>query len=221
MRNPHKDNIVKMLEGLCHCHSPWTVFSDFVELYAISISNPVDKRQFDVREERYLATIKRYTPDEQQKFPQMFAELVLALEREATDILGVIFHELNLHNHYKGQFFTPQHMCDFMAAMTIDRIDDEVAERGYISLSEPACGSGVMILGAIRTMAKKGLNYQRQLFVEACDIDLKCVHMTYVQLALCGVPAVVLHGNTLTQEVWSHWHTPMYVLDGWVRKIGK
>ena len=75
-----------------------------------------------------------------------------------------------------------------------------------------------MILGAIRTMAKQGLNYQKQLYVEACDIDIKCVHMTYLQLALCGVPATVIHGNSLSQEEWSRWYTPMYVLDGWARK---
>ncbi len=32
--------------------------------------------------------------------------------------------------------------------------------------------------------------------------------MTYIQLSLYGIPAVVIHGNTLTQEAWSEWFTP-------------
>ena len=43
-----------------------------------------------------------------------------------------------------------------------------------------------------------GINYQRALHVTATDVDLKCVHMGYVQFALLGIPAVVLHGNSIS-----------------------
>lgn len=56
------------------------------------------------------------------------------------------------------------------------------------------------------------------MVVTAQDIDLKCVHMTYLQLSLYGIPAVVIHGNTLTVEEWSRWYTPVYMLDGWAWK---
>jgi len=39
--------------------------------------------------------------------------------------------------------------------------------------------------------------------------------MAYVQLSLYGIPAVVIHGNTLTLDEWSHWYTPLYILHGW------
>ena len=32
--------------------------------------------------------------------------------------------------------------------------------------------------------------------------------MAYIQLALYNIPAVIIHGNTLTVEEWSHWFTP-------------
>lgn len=48
-----------------------------------------------------------------------------------------------------------------------------------------------------------------------CDIDIKCVYMAYIQLSLYGIPAVVVHGNSLTVEEWSKWYTPIYLLDGW------
>ena len=37
---------------------------------------------------------------------------------------------------------------------------------------------------------------------------LKLRLMAYIQLSLYGIPAVVIHGNTLTMETWSHWYTP-------------
>ena len=39
--------------------------------------------------------------------------------------------------------------------------------------------------------------------------------MCYLQLALYGIPAVVVHGNSLTLEEWSRWYTPVYILEGW------
>ena len=219
MNNPYQDNILKMMQSLSQVHSSWTVFSDFVELGAISISNSVDRLEFAPRKKRYLEIINRYQPNEQQQFPKMLGELVLALEREFVDILGPVFHKLKLHNHYKGQFFTPQYICHMMAAMMIGDSKNEIVKKGYISISEPTCGSGAMVLAAAKVMAEQGLNYQRQLYVEACDIDIKCVHMTYLQLSFCGIPAVVIHGNSLTLEAWSRWYTPMYVLGDWARKI--
>ena len=39
--------------------------------------------------------------------------------------------------------------------------------------------------------------------------------MCYIQLSLYGIPAVVVHGNSLTNEEWSSWQTPVYIIDGW------
>jgi hypothetical protein len=43
----------------------------------------------------------------------------------------------------------------------------------------------------------------------------RCVHMAYVQLSLLGIPAVVVHGNALSLDVWGVWYTPAHVLVGW------
>jgi hypothetical protein len=32
--------------------------------------------------------------------------------------------------------------------------------------------------------------------------------MAYIQLSLYGIPAMVIHGNTLTMEEWDRWYTP-------------
>lgn len=47
--------------------------------------------------------------------------------------------------------------------------------------------------------------------MDCADIDLRCVHMTYLQLALAGVPAIVRHQDSLSREIWSVWKTPALV----------
>jgi hypothetical protein len=53
------------------------------------------------------------------------------------------------------------------------------------------------------------------MLVEAIDLDIKAVHMCYLQLSLLGIPAIVRHGNSLSLEMFSDWITPMYVFGGW------
>jgi len=227
-RNPYKDKILKTIQKLSYRHSTWNVFSDFVEMSALAIANSVDLKNsgtWETREKTYLEIINKYQPDEQKLFPELFAYLVEALTYALTwqnapvDILGQIFHELELHNQYKGQFFTPQHVCDMMGAIVLGDSKEQIEKYGYISMAEPACGSGAMILGLARAMMEADLNYCTQLVVEATDIDLKCVHMCYLQLSLYGIPAIIIHGNSLTMEKWSRWYTPVYIMHGWQWKV--
>jgi len=42
--------------------------------------------------------------------------------------------------------------------------------------------------------------------------------MCCLQLSLLHIPAVIIHGNTLLLQTWSHWYTPAYILGGWAWK---
>ena len=218
--NKHYQDILKMFNKLAYSRGTWEVFCDLLEMSALCISNTIDMRHFKKREQQYLETIGKYTPEHQMIFPEMLAKLVLALEHEYqtggfVDVLGNLFHELKLHDRYRGQFFTPQHICTMMGKMVFDEKDRSILEQGYISVMEPACGSGAMILGFVQAVRDHGYNHSQQILVSAIDIDIKCVYMCYVQLSLYGIPAVVTHGNSLTMEEWSHWYTPTYVIGGW------
>lgn len=208
-----------MLRHLGQKYSTWNVFEDFLAMSAISFSNAVDWVHREKREAEYMEIVGRYQKAELDLFPQMLACLVNELElhaEEPVDVLGAIFHELELHNKYKGQFFTPQHICDFMGMITLQENDPDISKKGYISLSEPCCGGGAMILGFASAMKKNGYDFNRQLVVSATDVDLKCVFMTYIQLSLYGIPAVVIHGDSLLLKEWSRWYTPVYMLEGWI-----
>jgi hypothetical protein len=218
----HRKELIRLIKEAAHVHDIYRVFNDFLEMSAISVSNTVDPTHREERERRYLELINAYEKKDQGLFPQMFAHLTEALEENAKttgpeDVLGPVFHDLELHQKYRGQFFPPQNISDMMAMIACGGEHQRaIQEKGYISMCEPACGSGVMATSMCKAMMKESLNYCSQLVVTAIDIDLKCVHMTYLQLSLYGIPAVVIHGNTITMEEWSRWYTPVYILNGWI-----
>lgn len=201
----------------------WQVFNDFLEISAITISNSVDRANWEEREKRYLDIVKTYDKSEVDLFADMFSKLVLQLEEndsngELDDVLGKLFHDLELYNRWKGQFFTPMNICNVMSEMTVENCDEIIEKKGYITVCEPAVGSGAMVLGMANALKKKGYSHQKHMLVTAIDNDIKCVHMAYIQLALHGIPAIVIHGDSLTVEAWSTWYTPMYV---WNRIRGR
>ena len=79
-----------------------------------------------------------------------------------------------------------------------------------------ACGAGAMVIAMTQALAAQGIEYQTKVHVTADDISAIAVHMSYVQLSLLGVPAVVNRRNSLTLEHFDTWPTPAHVLDGWL-----
>lgn len=191
----------------------WQVYKEFLELSAIAYSNICDKAQAKDREERYLEIIKTYKSGQADHIAKILALIVLEMEKDPQDILGKIFMELGLGSSWTGQVFTPQNLADMLAELSFK--EDEIKERGYITVLEPAVGGGVTIIGLAKVMLKKGYNPQKQLLAICGDIDIKAVHMAYIQLSMLGIPAIVRHQDTLTQEIMSAWYTPNYILDLW------
>ena len=207
------------MKDLACRHSLWNIFSSLIEIMAISISNSVDKRNFEEREKRYLQEISNYNEKEIQLISKIFAEIILAMEEDPADILGTIYNEMQLHNKWTGQFFTPMQICKAMAGIILSDIESTIKKKGYITVLEPACGGGATIIGLAVEMRNKGINYQQKMLVHCVDIDYKAVAMTYIQLSLLGVSAVVVHGDSLSQKVYDTWYTPMYFINGWEQRL--
>ena len=163
------------------------------------------------------------TPETLSAYARMFALLWLTVRDHAddpSDILGDIYHELRLNNEWNGQFFTPDHICRMMAEM-VNPVTENADRDGPITINEPTCGSGTMVIGAVWAMKRKNFDFQRNSFFVAQDIDIRCVWMAYIQLSLYGIPAVVIHGNTLTMEEWSRWYTPYALMPFMDRQLKK
>lgn len=213
-------DMAKLIHQLGYRHNAYQVFADFVEVSAIAFSNAVDKPQFDKREQRYFDIIKRYDKDELQQFPKLLGMLTNHLEGGFDDVLGNLYHHLEIHNERSGQYFTPYPICQMMAKLQVNQgLQDIIDKKGYVSASDPACGSGAMVVALADEMYQQKINYQQTLHATVVDLDPRCVHMAYVQFSLLNIPAVVVHGNSLSLEEFSHWHTPAHVLGGWPQKM--
>ncbi|KIL46957.1 hypothetical protein KP77_25260 [Jeotgalibacillus alimentarius] len=205
--------MVKTIEQLSHRHATFTVFSDFIEMSAIAVANTVQISKYQEREKRYMRIIERYSKDELVKFADLLGMLTVLLEQKPDDYLGKLFMELELYNSWKGQFFTPLAVAEAMAEMATHNIDSIIKDKGYITVNEPTVGGGVTIIALAKVLQKRGYNYQSAMRVTAQDIDSRSVHMTYVQLSLLGINAIVIQGNTLLVEIVDHWKTPNHILN--------
>ena len=106
-----------------------------------------------------------------------------------------------------------------MAEINFTDSKNEIDNKGFITLSEPCCGSGGMVIAYCETMKEKGYNYQHQLYVEAVDVDDICFKMAYIQLSLYGIPAKVVRGDSLTLRFFEVLYTPFYFLSNFEYKL--
>lgn len=169
-----------------------------------------------------MQTVRKYSREEAAAIAHMFVELQEGLHVSPRDILGEIYMQLELGNSRMGQFFTPHHICQLMAEITeSDDIVQKVEKHGFVTVNEPASGSGATIIAMMLAMQERGLSYQRHVHVIATDLDSTAAMMSYVQLSLMHVPAVIVHGNTLTLEEYSHWYTPAHIIGGWSQRLSR
>lgn len=218
----HIRNVLKLFDAHGHRHDRYRLFSDCMELIALSISNSVDLHSRSDREARYLEIVGRYDRPAIEMFPQVFAEITMALEAAPGDVLGSIFTALEIHNKNRGQFFTPYVVCQMMAEVTLGGAEEArtlIEAKGFVCAMEPACGAGAMVIALAEAMRAAGINYQRHFHVTAVDIDSRAVHMAYIQFALLHIPAHVIVGNSLSLETREHWFTPAHILGGWTARL--
>ena len=213
---------VRAFNGIARHRHRYEVFRDFVTLSALSVQNsmrdfmPADRYQ--ALETEYLATVKRYDTEEATEFARLLARVVFLLEAEPRDILGQLYMELELGNTNTGQFFTPPEVSELMARVTYG---DELKniERPFITLCEPACGAGGMILAFVKVMLSHGHNPAQRLWVQAVDVDRTAALMCYLQMALWHIPGAVVVGNSLSLEVREVFHTPAHYLGLWSHRL--
>ena len=127
--------------------------------------------------------------------------------------------QLNLGNVKTGQFFTSYSVSKMMSEITFLENKDNIENQEIITLSEPCCGSGGIIIAYAETMKQHKINYQQKLFVEAIDIDELCFQMAYIQLSLYGIPARVMLGDTLAYKFKQSIYTPMYFVNNFEYKL--
>jgi hypothetical protein len=223
LRRP-ADELARMLMSVGRGrYSTNQILRDFVELSALAISNSVDCAQFDAREAQYLATIKRYDRGEAKLFAEMLGQLIFALEETDQDIFVPLIAKLEIPlNSRWGQVMTPWSISSMMARMqlgTKTEIEAMIAERGFITMSDPACGVGNMAIAFAFALRENGFNFQQVLHATIQDIDPFMSQCAYVQCSLFGMPAIVTTGDSLRMTESACWFTPIHVTGGWNARL--
>ncbi len=215
---PTVDEIIKLIDRSSYTVGKSKLISDVFACGALAISNLVDLTQHEEREEQYKQIIQGYKPKERELIAEVFGKIFALLSSVTADngrfddYLGELFMKCNQGNKNAGQFFTPYHISHFMASAMLMEADVEAKSKDIITICDPCSGGGGMLVAALDVLKNDyNVNYAYNCFMRASDIDIRCVHMTYLQLSLAGVPAIVCHQNSLTNEIWSVWKTPAFI----------
>lgn len=231
VRGESQKNIVKLFEGLTGRYSLWDIWQDFIIMSAISIANSFDGPHKERRNEMYCARAEKYSDAEMTVFSQMLLEVVEDMERAPDqDYLGELFMALDLGNKWNGQFFTPYSVCRAMSAMTFSDKKERIEQHGWISVNDPACGAGALLIAFANECRRpqNNVNYQTSVLFVAQDIDFLAGCMCYIQLSLMGCPGYVVIDDTIAHPSTCYdsrglipkdgsnvWYTPMYFRDVW------
>ena len=199
------EGLVKEICALSSTLGLDTVFTTFLELLATGFAVYFDPSLSEKMRKRFAEIEGALSEQVKQAYSNIIYQMFICSRKyreEPQDILGEVFHFLGLHNEWAGQFFTPNDVGRLLASLVGLAESSECIE-------DPACGAGALLFACARNIAQHGGDYKNVLFI-GTDIDIRCVWMTYIQCCLFGLPAKIKHGNSLTNEVGTEWHTLGY-----------
>jgi len=162
-------------------------FEDFLQMSLCALSG-------GQMEEQYLQTVQRHIAGHKGKrgcdcIAEAFGRMIAVIEETRKDVLGDMFQGGITYGE-AGQFLTSESVCQLMARMTIEGVDMAPGETKTVC--DPCCGSGRMLLAAAELRPHWEFIGQ--------DVDLRCVRMTAINLALRNRYGYVIWGNSLSND---------------------
>ena len=211
-----KKKFVLILNSLCYSRDLHRVFSDWLEIVALSMhqlpyhSGDFEKDEsFESYEAQYLKCVKPYSKEELIKFREMMMLLLLGHSGSIySDLLGEIAGECEVLNKHVGQFFTPYTVCQLKAQIVFSNVRELIEERGIITVSDPAVGAGGLLIASADVIQQQGIDPRAHVQFRCTDISRNAFNMAYIQLSMLGLQAVVHYGDTLSLEIWESRPTP-------------
>jgi hypothetical protein len=204
-----KAEFVKKLNSIAYSKRSYELFRDWLEMSAIAchqmpyLSGDLERDQtFDDLKAQYKKLEVQYKPEELQIFGELFGIVTIALDSQFGDFLGEVYMQCEFGSDRAGQFFTPWAISILMAEMAVKGLKEKVEAQGIITISDPACGAGGMLIATAEVMLKDGIDPRTHAQFSAVDVDRNCFNMAYIQLSLLGLQGIVTHGNTLSLVVY-------------------
>lgn len=191
----YKNEFITILKKISYKKTNREIFNDWLIMASAALYSW--KKDMKVEEE-YKQISKQYSEEQLTKFAQLLGITSLALQKNNDDFLGNIYNILGLIDRKLGQFFSPYNIAHMMAEISTDV---NMKENKIYKVYDPACGSGVMLLAIARVTINYKNDNNKNILLVGRDIDSQCVHMTFIQLSLLKVPAIVMCGNSLINEI--------------------
>ncbi len=146
-------------------------------------------------EPEYLDAIKDHIKGEPGKrsvdlFAKFFAQTVNAISETDHDVLGDLFQTSISHGE-NAFFMTPQPIAELMSTLSLG--PDTNAEQEPTSISDPCCGTGIMLIEA-------GKQHENAELVGQ-DVDARCARVSAINLGLRGKYGWIICGNSLSRDV--------------------
>jgi type I restriction-modification system DNA methylase subunit len=188
--------IIKNLEQITRHHKV-TVFSDWIALMFYA---------FQRNDEEYLKIAKKYNDGAEKGKREIdymcyaMGELIMEMQKTNKETLSGLYMEIG-GNEGLGQFFTPSHVSRFIAQLV----------QGGGSIADQACGAGGMLIEKAQTMTNKEID---KSFFVGQDLDWLCVQMCALNLMFFNLNGMVIHGNTISGEMFSAFRTTRSYLYG-------
>ena len=228
VRDPHQKEIVKLFSAFDGSKNRRKIFDDFLVMTACMLSNLGDPVHYEEREKLYMQHADQYKKQELEIFGKMIAEIVAGMEDNPDqDFLGEMYMALDFGSSAAGQFFTPYCVCRCMAAISsnFEVLKAEIADRGFVGVTDPACGAGALLVAFANEALRQDINPQTQCLFVAQDIDMTVGCMCYIAMSFMGLAGYVVIGDTLcnpntmmdsrgllpVDDCSRIWYTPMFM----------
>lgn len=149
----------------------------------------------DVTQALWSRLREKYQPAQFKHLARAFGVLLDTTEDEHgaptyRDVLGEIYMDMAM-NPGSGQFFTPWEVACLMAELQSDhgalvRERHAVDDFTPVTVNDPACGSGVLLLAFASTYPVEMVRQGHVMFYGQ-DIDATCVKMAHCNMRLYGM----------------------------------
>jgi type I restriction-modification system DNA methylase subunit len=180
------DQVIRLLEqSRLQTHlSPAEHFSRAVRLWEAALRHA----EMDEWLELCLGMEKGMTP-----LAEALARLLEHAAHSFEDVIGLAYMMLDLGSVRSGQYFTPFHIAQMIARISLRDFQPPAPGKGPIRFSDPCCGSGVMHLAMMEALEEQfpGMLDSGEVVFSGQDIDATCVSMCRLNFRLRGIPRAV------------------------------
>ena len=174
---------------------------------------------WEMCEERYHTIRRQYKEEGFKIFPELLGVLAsgCTLERqtpEAMKIFWVSFIWTWMRQTSVTVSILRRWPYRVMARLMGIDTTEKLEKQRFVSLLEPCCGSGANLLAFAEHIADSGKVPTLHMETVVVDIDVLCVWMCFVQYHFYGIPAKIIHGDSIKNEFQTAWRTVHWLRGG-------